>query len=992
MPPEPQILLSLPPSGVKAFRQDSRFPFPQWHADCDPVGCRLGSGGGSAWLLFSAWKRQCQIKPIPFWNWLGQSSRIIIHAGGESRRLPAYAPGGKAMLPMPALRWSHGQHLEQTLLDVQLPFLTSVLRQRQDEPCLVIACGDVILRGDLPPFPDADIVALGMWTTPEQASRHGVFFCPRERADQLAFALQKPSPDKVKELSEDNFFLIDTGCWVLSRPAVQTMMQQCGWDIMRDAFRDGGPTFYDLYTDFGQRLGNCPAISDPIVSSLSAATVPLKNGGFHHVGASRELISSTATLQNLKVEQYQDIGRYPLHPSVFIQNAVVESPLRSHHQNIWIENCHLGPQWQLSCDHVITGIPENNWRLALPAGVCLDLVPISENDLAVRVYGIDDPFRGSVSAADTLWLGQPAQNWFTQRGLSLAECGIPETIDLQQAALFPVLERSQLDSGFLQWLCGAPLAELPDAPDEACLNIPAVHVPAAPLPATAAQSAPDYAAFYRSCRRVSATELGDQANLARLAAQRRQFISLCLPLLYVGATRSIFLRLDLRRTAELWNEAGLALPATKAISEHNLFAAARETMFRSEVLKRQGDKDGAAEEEHAAFALLCEALAEPVRADGVVPQRRLLEDQVLWTRSPVRLDLAGGWTDTPPQCFFAGGKVLNIAAEINGQPPLQCFLKLSPKNELIIRSIDLGCEERIEHYEQLRNYMAVGSPFSIPKAAFALCGFLPEFHASPPPTLADLLKSLGGGLEMTMLSALPKGSGLGTSSILAATILGALNEVCGFGWTTQEIIRRTSVLEQLLTTGGGWQDQAGGIIPGVKMLETRAGLFQTPQPSWLPERMFVEHANRDLLLYYTGITRVAKSILHEVVRGMFLNDHRQLAILAEMGAHAQNLARQIQRGVWDDIGLGIHRSWELNCALDPGTNPPAVRKIFTTVKRHLLGAKLLGAGGGGYMLMAAKSEDAAAKIRQILTDNPPNKRARFVSFTVSTTGMQVTRS
>ncbi|NLF60177.1 MAG: hypothetical protein GX574_03400, partial [Lentisphaerae bacterium] len=60
MPPEPQILLSLPPSGVKAFRQDSRFPFPQWHADCDPVGCRLGSGGGSAWLLFSAWKRQCQ--------------------------------------------------------------------------------------------------------------------------------------------------------------------------------------------------------------------------------------------------------------------------------------------------------------------------------------------------------------------------------------------------------------------------------------------------------------------------------------------------------------------------------------------------------------------------------------------------------------------------------------------------------------------------------------------------------------------------------------------------------------------------------------------------------------------------------------------------------------------------------------------------------------------------------------------------------------------
>jgi len=989
--PEPQILLSLPPGGVEAFRRDSHFPFPQWHADSDPAGRRLGSGGGAAWLLFSAWKRQCQIKPVPFSTWLGQNNRIIIHAGGESRRLPAYAPGGKAMLPMPALRWSHGQHLEQTLLDVQLPFLTGILHRRS-EPCLVIACGDVILQGDLPALPDADVVALGMWTTPEQASRHGVFFCPRERADQLAFVLQKPSPSKVKELSEDHFFLIDTGCWVLSRPAVLTMMQQCGWDIMRDVFRNGDPTFYDLYADFGQRLGSCPSIPDPTVSSRSAAAVPLKNGGFHHVGTSRELISTTATLQNLKVEQDQDIGRYPLHPSVFIQNAVVESPLRSQHQNIWIENSHLGPQWQLSGDHVITGIPENDWRLALPAGVCLDLVPIGQNDWAVRVYGMDDQFRGRVNAASTLWLGQPAQRWFAQRGLSLADCGIPETADLQQAALFPVLDRGQLDSGFLQWLCGAPPAATPAAPNEASLNTPAVHVPAAPLPAAAARPAPDYATFYRQCRRVAAAELGDNANLARLAAQRRQFISLCLPRLYAGGTRTIFLRLDLRRTAALWNDAGLALPTAKAVAEHNLFAAARETMFRSEVLKRQGDAAGAAREEHMAFSLLCEALAEPVRADGVMPQCHLLEDQVLWTRSPVRLDLAGGWTDTPPQCFFGGGKVLNLAVEINGQPPLQCFLKRSPKNELIIRSIDLGCEERIEQYDQLRRYTVVGSAFSIPKAALALCGFLPEFHASPPPTLGDLLKSLGGGLELTMLSALPKGSGLGTSSILAATILGALNEVCGFGWTNQEIIRRTSVLEQLLTTGGGWQDQAGGIIPAVKLLETRAGLFQAPQPSWLPERMFVEHANRDLLLYYTGITRVAKDILHEVVRGMFLNDHRELAILAEMGVHAQNLARQIQRGNWSEVGLGIRRSWELNCALDPGTNPTPVRKIFTTVKSHLLGAKLLGAGGGGYMLMAAKSEADAARIRQILTDNPPNPRARFVSFAISTTGMQVTRS
>ena len=989
--PEPQILLSLPPGGVETFQADGRYPYPRWQADCDPPGHRLGSGGGAAWLLFRAWQRQCQSKPVSFPSWLGQSHRVIIHAGGESRRLPAYAPGGKAMLPMPALRWSLGQHLEQTLLDVQLPFLTGLLRHTR-EPRLVIACGDVILQGDLTALPDADVVALGMWTIPEQASRHVVFFSPRDNHDQLAFVLQKPRPGRVKELSEDFFFLIDTGCWLLSPRAVMAMMRKAGWDERHDAFPDG-PAFHDLYTDFGQSLGRTPSMPDEAISPLTAAVAPVQNGGFHHVGASRELISTTATLQNLKLEQDQDIGRYPRHPSVFIQNAVVETPLRSRHQNIWIENSHLGPQWQLTRDHVITGIPENNWPLALPPGVCLDLAPIGEHDLAVRVYDMDDAFRGPVADADTFWLGQPAQNWFTQRGLTCAACGIEAATDLQQAPLFPVLNRSQLDSGFLQWLCGAPPNPPPPNQDDDRLNTPAVPAAnAAAPPETSTESIQDYARFYRDCRRVSAAELGDSANLARLSSQRRQFIRLCLPRLYAGGTRCIFLRLDLRRTAALWHDAGLELPEAKAVAGENLFAAARETMFRSEVLRRQGDAAKAAHEEHLAFAMLCEALAKPVRAEGVFPQCSLLEDQVLWTRSPIRLDLAGGWTDTPPQCFFAGGKVLNLAAEINGQPPLQCFIKRCQRPALIIRSIDLGCEEQIEHYEQLRQYTAVGSAFSIPKAALALCGFLPDFHASPPPTLADLLKSLGGGLELTMLSALPKGSGLGTSSILAATILGALNEVCGLGWTNQEIIRRTSVLEQLLTTGGGWQDQAGGIIPAVKLLETRAGLFQAPQPSWLPERMFVEHANHDMLLYYTGITRVAKDILHEVVRGMFLNDGQELAILAEMGAHAQALARQIQRGNWNAVGLGVRRSWELNCALDPGTNPPAVRNIFAAVQKHLLGAKLLGAGGGGYMLMIAKSETDAAKIRQTLADNPPNPRARFVSFAVSTTGLQVTRS
>ena len=125
---------------------------------------------------------------------------------------------------------------------------------------------------------------------------------------------------------------------------------------------------------------------------------------------------------------------------------------------------------------------------------------------------------------------------------------------------------------------------------------------------------------------------------------------------------------------------------------------------------------------------------------------------------------------------------------------------------------------------------------------------------------------------------------------------------------------------------------------------------------------------------------------------MFLSETKQLVLLDEMRQHALNLYEAILRGDFQRMGLLIKQTWKQNKALDSGTNPSAVESIIRLVRDYCLGYKLPGAGGGGFLYMVAKDIESANHIRKILTDNPPNPRARFVGLTLSSTGQQVSRS
>ncbi len=961
-----QFLVTLPPRVAEVFASLEGRRQPQWFAGCDPAGTPLGSGGGTAHLLAEAWRATAPRES--FDAWLHASRKLILHSGGQGRRLPAYAATGKLLLPVPVFRWARGQRLDQTLLDLQLPDYERVLAHAGPETVAMITSGDVLLRfaRQLPPFPNVDVLGLGMWVAPERAKDFGVFCSPRSQPGELAFFLQKPAPGRLRELAENYLCLIDTGIWLLSAQAVNLLMARCGWDAAAQRFARGVANGYELYAQFGLALGTHAQERDAEINALTCGVVPLPEAEFYHFGTSAQMIESTSALQNLVLDETKlGLAGGRRHPDQYLQNTRFTFPLRrEENHTLWVENSYVPATWRLECEHVLTGVPENQWDLRLDAGVCLDFVPVGADECCLRAYGFRDGFSGPLQDADTLWFGRPAGEWFRARDLDPGACGIEPGNEIQSCPLFPVLPPRELEPRFIEWLFASP-----------------------------PENRPEFARRWRESPRLSAQQIGEQVNVQRLYEQRARLRHDCLAPLMKNFRWSVFFRLDLEATAKTFAASPDALPELRFNDHDEPMQQVHDQMFRAAVRRHRGEAGGP-EFEANAFARLREMLVHEAQLSPARPRCCVLEDQIIWARSPIRFDLAGGWTDTPPYCIEYGGKVLNVAADLNSQPPVQVFAKLCERPELVIRSIDLGVEERVHTYAELDTFAQAGSAFALTKAALALAGFLPRFQADGGfPSLERQLRDFGGGIEVSLLAAAPKGSGLGTSSILAATVLAALGDLCGLNWDRNVLFTRTLALEQLLTTGGGWQDQAGGIFRGVKLVETEAGLTQKPSLRWLPDHLFEhDYANRSTLLYYTGVTRLAKNILAEIVRGIFLNSPSHLRIIDDIGANADAAGAAIQRCDYDALAAAVRTSWRLNQRLDAGTNPPEVQQIFGRVADWLSAAKLLGAGGGGYLLMFAKDEAAAARIKQALTGNPPNARARFVDFSLSEAGLQLTRS
>ncbi len=884
-----------------------------WLVVPDPKDRRVGSGGSTFVVLHELARR---LRGSSFTN----QRILLIHSGGDSRRLPAYAAEGKVFVPVPhTLDSGH----PATLFDLILADLTPLVRPGR----ILIATGDVLLGVAMhnPDLSSPGMVGVTFLGAPQVGARHGVYVC--DKAGRITDFLQKPdlATARRRKALHRGQLLIDTG--ILSLDSAAAAQWTHASTRIVGQYRAGRGDPIDLYSDM------LPALygRDSSKKGFSRYRLPFRAAivppcEFLHIGSTRELLAVSTTMGSAR------------HRAVTL-NSVVSAPL-SQHPTSFIESSRITHRTSLGNHAMLVGFP-GGFPLNINDHLGMVFLPIGRSDWTCIVFGVKDDFKTPFGRGGTMF--NALVHLTTSTGASPAD---PERLTLWDARCWVV--------GSLRWVL---------------------------------KHTPGYAAYQafdpgERIRGWSLAQLMPRVNIARLLEHRRALL----------AESNGHQALTALQTENV-PPAHIALAATSA-QRHALLKLTSSrirkeqrpfTLARLHRLAALLDPTRASSHDAQAFARIADGVAGSASNPPTTVLAAITPGQVVTVTAPVRIDLCGGWSDTPPICHELGGAVVNAAVTLNGEHPIRVTARLIDEPILHLSSDDLSKSLFITTTRDALSHHDPHDWAALPKAALILSGITPNDQRR---NLRARLAAFGGGVELTMSVAVPKGSGLGTSSILGAAVLACLDRLCGRRSTTRSLIARTSILEQMMSTAGGWQDQAGGVTPGIKILRTRSGPDQVPR---LTHISVPPAAMRDLaarsLLYYTGQRRLARDILHGVVRRYLSGDPAAIRIIHDLKAAAEQMARHLSRGDIDLFARGILRNWELKKAIDPGATNAAIERMLAPLTPHLSGYELAGAGGGGFIFMVARSAQDAQRLRRTLsrTRGP----ARLVAFGFDARGLSI---
>jgi fucokinase len=1019
----------------------------------DPEGKRIGSGGSTIISLIEVLNREIRSResdktdPL-IWQKILEDLRIlIIHAGGDSRRLPPYGPCGKIFIPVPG---QSDSFLPMTLFDRLIPIYKALPTGQKNNGQVVVATGDVLL--DFNPaevnYNHKGIIGLGYYAEPDEAKNHGVF-CSSQNG-QVRLFLQKPSIQMQKAEGSLNRFgqsILDIGIMNMDAESAVKLIGIGGlhkdkkgridWeDPYKSIILEKG---LDFYQDICCAMGNESSLEHlkRYASNLNSkaglalltrifehmSSVPffvevLPQCHFLHFGTLNQLIDSGNELM-LREDGICTSPRYLSINNDFSEKGSIRGA------NAWLEGCRIQNQISLGGNNIVTGVDITK-KLSMPPRMCLDVLSgknrMNQTGWFVRCYGIYDQFNLPLDA-DPRFCDQPLNSWLQRMDCHkvdiISQSPEPNCSTLWHARLFPFVSKHD---DYRNWLW---LLEKNQWPQE---NIKQwKEQDRYSLAEIAILSSQDDFHFRRFQNRSREIKL----KITKLFQSKSSFsakeLGLVLENLNAGECLDLITTL-IKETFKTFNtdvtfenrygiddfELPRILHSIGTALEYMIQKKGKKwwTGFSSELIKNLDAEEKnwlenlgipikniplsstwPDDAKKSAFNDLSRIilLSDSKKQDH--PSSILRSDEIVWGRAPARLDLGGGWTDTPPYSLEHGGCVINAAVNLNGQPPIHSYARIIKEPVIRINSIDHSSRILIKNLDELLDYREPTSQFGLAKAALVLSGFSHPTSRWPQriKTLEQMLVLFGGGIELTTLAAIPSGSGLGTSSIMGSVLLAVINRLKGKTLSQRELFHLVLQLEQELTTGGGWQDQIGGVVDGVKIITTEPGMIPDPQIRYVPSDLLDPNQNQGhSLLYYTGIRRLAKNILQYVV-GNYLDRNRYaMTVLEQIHAHPPLIAETLSSKNLEKFGEMIDIAWTLNKNIDPDSSTEEIEDILTRIRPYIYGAKLLGAGGGGFLFIICRSTEEGELIRHTLEKNPPNDKARFFDYGISNEGLVVT--
>lgn len=899
----------------------------------DPEGKRVGSGGATLSVLR-------EITKICGNESLESQKILLIHSGGDSKRVPQYSACGKLFAPVPRVLPNGSR---STLFDEFIILLAS-LPDRTSGGMLVMS-GDVLLmfnplQINLHPV---GATAISVKAPVETGSHHGVFLCDHE--SHVCEFLHKEPVQRLREkgaVNTQGAVDIDTGMvWfsgeVVSKLNSLVLDPDEYTRFVNDRVRLSlyGDFLFPMAKEATKPLyltqGAENMMSDELISCRNEIwemlhpcplrVSKLSPARFIHFGTSAEL----RCLMAEDVSMYQRFGwsRQVLSNNSDTSITAINSFIGP---NVSVgEGCYLEDTYALSASSLgkrcIVSNVNLEWHdVTLPDETVLHLLPIGDGSFCPRFFGLQD------NPKDESWFGMSLNALLDTLSIDASSIFLKGGHSLWDAYLFPVCtsvkEALIIVDKLLQAISTGMLEEQ-DRTDW-------LHMRRESLCSSFNNA---------NSQRVLTWQkhLEDQVRAVRFCDSLIEGVPTQISKNLLGSGDA--LQLQLERSLKLLENASwlVRIRLYKAIS-----------LLLPEGLLLEG-KTGKKYED-TCFSILSQA------SKGIIGSNHEKRGKILPLpgvrvdiRLPVRVNWGGGWSDTPPFCFEFGGTVLNAAITLNGSYPIQASVEVvKAKNCVQFESIDLQMKAEFSCIENLLDCANPEDPFALHKAALQVCGIISPHTKS----LENLFEQLGGCLLLKTNVAVPKGSGLGTSSILAVACIRALHELYGEFLAEEELCQQALVVEQLMSTGGGWQDQVGGVFPYVKLIRTSVGIQQqfTIQRIDLSREILAE-LNERFVLVYSGQRRLARNILREVIGKVLLRDPVSMGILDEIQKLAVLMAFELERGNITEFAHLLSKHWNLSVALDPGTTNTCIEYIFTCCDDLIDGRFIAGAGGGGFLMM-----------------------------------------